>query len=267
MKGAGEDASHHFARGSRAPFAWLALLLLGIACSGCATVRPAPAGDAVSDPWEHSNRGVYGLNEDLDDAVLKPTASFYERITPNAVRRAVTNFFANLGYPDVIVNNALQGKGGEALSDTGRFLVNSTLGIGGLFDVAQHMGLPSHNEDFGQTLAVWGVKSGSYLVLPLFGPNTVRSTPALAVSAVTNVLFYVGASSVTIPLTVLGIINTRANASGAYAFINSAALDPYIFTREAYLQRRNYLIYDGHPPLPDFDLPEDDTPPANAPPP
>lgn len=140
----------------------------------------------------------------------------------------------------------------QGLSDTGRFVVNSTLGIGGLFDVANTMGLTRHEEDFGQTLAVWGAGEGAYLVLPLFGPSTFRDVPGLAFSAATNPLNYVGANppeaKIVIPTGAVGGVDQRARAKGIFEFIDQAALDRYVFVREAYRQRRLFLIHDGNPP-------------------
>lgn len=233
--------------------AWLILLAGLVIClllaSGCATVS---GGTDPGDPLEPGNRKVYNFNDALDRHVFKPVADTYVTITPQPVRTAVSHFFDNVGYVNVIVNDFLQGKFKQGASDTGRFVVNSTVGILGFFDVATPAGLKEHDEDFGQTLGVWGSGPGGYLVLPAFGPNTVRDAPGLAVSTVTNALFYLN-SVVTIPLAVLGAIDARARASSAIKFRNEAALDPYIFTREAWLQRRNFLVYDGNPPVQEID--------------
>lgn len=239
--------------------AWIALLFL----SGCATT---PTGDEEIelDPWENANRGIYQFNEKVDKAILKPVAETYEKVTPKPVRRSVTNFFGNVAYLNVILNDLLQGKLKQGVADTTRFVYNSVFGIAGLFDVASHMGLPPNEEDFGQTLGVWGFGEGAYLVLPILGPNTVRDVPDLVVSTLVNPLSYIDSTGARVGLTALDGVDTRARASGAFAFINEAALDPYIFTREAYLQRRIFLIYDGNPPKPKFfeDLGEEDTPEA-----
>lgn len=225
----------------------LAIIFLA---SGCATVSQA---ERNVDPLEDVlNRPFYQFNRDVDRAFLKPAADAYVKVTPQLIRTSVSNFFDNVGYLNVILNDFLQGKVSQGFADTGRFLVNSTVGLAGLFDVATAMGMDEHDEDFGQTLGVWGADAGPYLVLPLLGPNTVRDAPGIPVSAVTNMLFYVGEVAVTAPLAVLGVIDARARAIGAFQFIEEAALDPYIFTREAYLQRRIFLIYDGSPPRPEF---------------
>lgn len=248
------------------PLHLLAVLLPAITLlASCATTRPAPPRAEAYDPAESVNRHIYGFNRGLDRAVLKPAADAYTKVTPFPLRTAVANFFGNIGYLNVVLNDLLQGKVQQGFSDLGRIVVNSTFGILGTIDVATPMGLARHDEDFGQTLAVWGVREGAYLTLPLFGPNTVRDSPGLAVSSVTNLLFYVGTSGVTIPLTVLNAVDQRARASGAFQFIDEASVDPYVFTREAYRQRRTFLIFDGNPPPPEFEdetAPSPETPPA-----
>jgi phospholipid-binding lipoprotein MlaA len=253
---------------ARGPARPLSALLPGALClsllllSGCATTRSV---DGTDDPLEPLNRRIYKFNDTIDKAVLKPVADFYVRVTPEPVRNSVSHFFDNVAYPNVILNDFLQGKLAHGLDDIGRFTVNSTMGIAGLFDVASKMGMKPHDEDFGQTLGSWGAPAGAYLVLPFLGPNTVRDSPDLVVSTVTNALYYVPTAAVTIPLSVLGVIDMRARASSAIRFVNEAALDPYVFTREAYLQRRIFLIYDGHPPAQYFEEDVgDETAPSKA---
>jgi len=229
-------------------------------CAGCATT---PAGISHSDPLEPFNRKVYAFNDVLDKHVLKPVADEYVKITPKPVQESVSNFYNNLTYPSVIANQFLQGKIVRGFSDLGRFAINSTVGLAGLFDPASHIGLGYHFEDFGQTLAVWQVPQGPYLVVPFIGPDTVRNTPNLVTSTLANVLFYVGNIYVTVPLSVLGVINTRAEASSSISLVSQAALDPYVFVREGFLQHRQFLIFDGHPP-PRFYNEDDETdPPAS----
>jgi phospholipid-binding lipoprotein MlaA len=199
------------------------------------------------------NRKVFRLNREVDRIVLKPAADVYVKITPKPIRTALSHFFDNANYPDTMLNQFLQGKFKEGFSDTARFVVNSTVGVLGLFDVATRMGLPEHQEDFGQTLGVWGVGEGMYGMLPVLGPTTARDVPHWPVTAVTNVLYYVHNPVVTIPLSVLGALDQRARVGGAFEFIDVAAVDPYIFVREGYRQRRTFLIYDGHPPVPSFE--------------
>lgn len=222
----------------------MVLALLAV-LSGCASQTPKSA--VNPDPLEGANRAFYGINEGLDRGLVKPIAEVYEKVTPEPARMAVTNFFDNLFYLNVIVNSFLQGKFGQGASDTGRFVVNSTLGLGGLFDVATGMGLPQHTEDFGQTLAKWGFAKGPYVYLPIKGPNSTRDLPDIATSMLLNPLTYIS-GGILIPIQALRIINLRANLLDETRIRDEAAVDPYSFTREAYLQRREYLIYDGAPP-------------------
>lgn len=215
--------------------------------SGCATT-PSRENLAAPDTIEPLNRSFYKFNDALDRAILKPVAETYADVTPQVIRTGVTNFFDNLSYLNVVLNTLLQGKFYEFFSDIARFLANSTLGIGGLFDVATGMGFTAHEEDFGQTLALWGFSSGSYLYIPVVkGPDTVRDLPDMATSTLLSPLTYVS-SVILWPVTALKLINTRANLLDETSIRDEAALDPYAFTREAFLQRREYLIYDGNPP-------------------
>ena len=234
------------------------VLLFSLALTACAT---APKQEANHDPFEPANRKIYWFNREVDRFVFKPVADAYTFVTPNVVQTGVTNFYQNLVDVNIAVNGFLQGKFKQGFSDTTRILVNSTLGLLGFFDFASGMGFEKHNEDFGQTLAVWGVPEGPYLVLPFFGPYTARDTPGLAVDAVTNPFFYVPNNTIVIPVGAVGVVDVRARNEGAIKFVDEAALDPYAFTREAYLQRRAYLIHDGNPPTPDlFDEEFDETP-------
>ena len=230
-------------------------ILCCLLAGGCATTQGTDTQNTSErniDPIEPANRIFYSVNETLDEMLIKPVAGTYAYVTPDPVRQSISNFFSNLGYLNVILNSFLQGKGAQGWSDTSRFLINSTLGIGGLFDVADDMGFPSHEEDLGQTLAVWGVDQGAYLYLPVAGPKTVRHTPDIASSTLTNPLFYV-TNSILYPVTALGVISKRAELLEATQMRDEAAIDAYLFTREAYLQRRNYLIHDGNPPLAGYD--------------
>jgi len=224
------------------------ILCLGVALvlAGCATTG---GGSSRSDPLEPMNRRFYLFNNAADRLVMAPVAHMYTKATPKPLRASLTHFFHNVTYPDVIVNDFLQGKLHQGVSDISRFVVNSTVGVFGLFDVARHMGLKAHKEDAGLTLAHWGVGRGPYLVLPFVGPDTLRNTPSLLMSVVTNVLFYVGNAALTVPLAVFDVINARANASSSLRFVHENAVDPYVFTRNAYLQHRNYLFHGGHLPL------------------
>jgi phospholipid-binding lipoprotein MlaA len=222
----------------------LAILLIA---SGCATT---PSEDA--DPIEGVNREFYGLNDYLDVNFVKPIAEGYVKITPAPVRSSVTNFFDNVSYINVILNDILQGKMLQGIQDSGRFVINSTVGVLGLFDVASRMGLKANDEDLGQTFGKWGFGEGAYLVIPLGGPNSVRDAPDMLVSSYLNPLFY-ASSTITIPLGIVNAINKRANLLDASRIRDEAALDPYVFTREAYRQSRIYSIYDGNPPTEDFE--------------
>jgi len=208
--------------------------------SGCASQQIAQDEIVEVDPYEGFNRTMFGFNETVDTYVAEPISDAYTWVTPRFVQSGVSNFFENLKGINVVLNDLMQGKGKQGAEDTGRFLINSTIGIFGLFDVASEFGLEQNNEDFAKTLAVWGVSSGPYLVLPLLGPTTSRGIPGGIFDAAANPATYVGA-----PVQLLNALNTRANADAELDFINEAALDPYVFTRESFLQYRNNLINDG----------------------
>ncbi len=220
-------------------------LLVLATVSGCATTGQS-SGDP-GDPYEQTNREIYDFNDGLDKKVFQPVARSYVKVTHPAVRDSVTNFFDNVTYLSTIVNTILQGKFGQGIQDSGRFIINSTVGIGGLFDPATGIGLPQNDEDLGQTFGVWGAEEGAYLMLPMFGPDTVRDVPDRVSSLFLSPLFYM-AATITIPLTALQAVNERANLLEATRVRDEAALDPYTFTREAFRQQRTYLIYDGNPP-------------------
>ena len=219
--------------------------------SGCASTQTKGA-EANNDTLEPVNRVSFNLNETLDQYILKLIAEPYAKYTPEIYRSGITNFFDNLSYLNVVLHSFLQGKFGQGFSGITRFIVNSTLGIGGLNDIATPMGLPKHSEDFGQTLATWGLGQGSYLYIPLSGPNTVRNSPDLVTSTLLNPFFYIS-SAILFPVSALNIINTRANLLEATNLRDEAAIESYTFTREAYLQQRQYLIYDGNPPIEGYD--------------
>ena len=224
--------------------------------------------DNSHDPLEGFNRAMYTFNDKLDKYALKPLAKGYRAITPTPVRKSVSNFFSNLHEPMVMLNNLLQGKPGQAASDLGRLLINSTVGIAGLFDVSTKIGLPKHNEDFGQTLAVWGVGDGPYLVLPFFGPSNLRDGVSLPVDWETYPPNHMEERSTRDKLLLVEIIDKRAQLLDASDILEQAAgRDPYVFVREASRQRRLNQIYDGNPPQaePPPGLFEDDAPPPPAP--
>lgn len=257
----------------------LRLLLAGlclVGLSACATTQQPPGEDApppqaeaepeqdnARDPLEGFNRAMYTFNDKFDRYLLKPVAKGYRAITPKPVSRGISNFFGNLHDPGIMLNNLLQGKPKQAGSDLGRFLVNTTLGIAGLFDVASKMGMQKHNEDFGQTLGKWGVGEGPYLVLPFLGPSTLRDGVAKPVDWVTYPPNHMEETSTRDKMLVVEIVDTRAQYLEAGDILEQAAgQDPYIFVREAYRQRRINQIYDGNPPqaAPPPGLFEDDEP-------
>ena len=227
------------------------LLVAAFGMAGCATV---PDGEKVAeDPLQSYNRSMYAFNDTLDHYVMKPVAKGYRWVLPDFMRTGVTNFFSNISDLGTTVNDLLQGKGGQGAADGGRFLLNSTLGILGLFDVATPVGLERHREDFGQTLAVWGWDSSAYFVLPLLGPSTLRDSLGLVGDYPWTPYPYMH-TTLTKQLEVgtVDVVNTRSNLLAATNVLDTAALDPYAFVRDAYLQKRRNLIYDGHPPpLPD----------------
>ena len=199
------------------------------------------------DPYESFNRKMYDFNDSVDTYVASPLANSYKFITPQLVQTGVFNFFNNLKGVNIVLNDVLQAKFSQSAADLGRFTLNSTAGLGGFIDVAKHIGLEQSDEDFDQTLAVWGVPQGSYLVLPFVGPNTVRGMPATAFDAAANPASYASAITyyISAPVQVMSALNARANAEGSLKFINEAALDKYVFTRESFLQWRKNLENDG----------------------
>lgn len=227
------------------------VLLLAVLLTGCATTETID-GEINPDPYEETNRSFYKFNDALDRHIMTPVAESYAKTLPEGVRGSVTNFFDNLEYLNVILNSFLQGKLGQGISDVTRFMINSTIGIGGLFDVATQMGLEEHEEDLGQTLATWGVNQGAYVHLPFLGPYTARNSPDVAGSYFSNPLTYISTIYL-FPVTLLNMVNNRANLLEASEFVNEASIDPYSFTREAYLQQRRYLIHDGNPPAAGYD--------------
>jgi phospholipid-binding lipoprotein MlaA len=240
------------------------IVLLAFCAGGCASM---PGRTTNADPLQGFNRSMYKFNDTLDRAALKPVAKGYKKITPGWMRSGVSNFFGNLGYPTVVLNQFLQGKFKTGLQDTGRLLANTTLGLGGLFDVASHMGLPANSEDFGQTLAVWGVSSGPYLTLPLVGPSSMRDAPSKIVDYFTGVLRntdYVS-NETEWGLRAVEIVSNRAELLSVDSTINQA-FDPYRVIRDAWVQRREYQVYDGNPPeeLEDETTDQDDSAPKDA---
>ncbi len=218
------------------------VLAAGILVSDCsiADVPQQHAEDTKVDPYENLNRKLFVFNDSVDDYVAAPISNAYKWITPQFMQTGVFNFFNNLKNVNVVINDVLQAKFSKGAEDTGRFAINSTLGLGGIVDVAKDVGLEQNEEDFDQTLAVWGVPQGSYLVLPILGPTTLRGIPGAIFDTAANPSSYVG-----LPVQLVSMLNTRASAEGSLKFIDEAALDPYVFTRESFLQWRNNLATDG----------------------
>jgi phospholipid-binding lipoprotein MlaA len=224
----------------------VAAVSLLISLGGCSTV-PDEYRDP-RDPLESYNRGMHELNTTVDDALIKPVAKGYKAVTPEPLDRGITNFFNNIADVNSAVNNLLQFKLSRAGSDVGRVVTNSTVGLLGFFDVASNMGLPSYKEDFGQTLGYWGGEPSPYLVLPLLGPSTVRDTVGLTGDIVVDPFFSINKNTVYWGFVVLRVVDTRADLLTASKILETAAVDPYSFVRDAYLQRRRNQIYDGNPP-------------------
>ncbi len=203
---------------------------------------------ATTDPLESFNRKVFGFNEALDSNIIQPVARAYRDTLPQPVRTGVSNFFGNLRDLWSAVNSVLQAKPGPAVENTGRFLINTTVGIYGLFDVATHLGIERHSEDFGQTLGRWGVPTGPYVVLPLFGPSTVRDGVGLIPDSRGNLLNQVDDVSDRNVLWTTNLVDRRAQLLPLTDQADRVALDKYTFTRDAYLQKRLNDVYDGDPP-------------------
>ena len=233
-----------------ARFLTAAVLVLTCALAGCATPGNTEPSAPETDPWEGLNRSLYTLNDTVDRYSLKPIAKGYRAVLPQFMRTGVSNFSNNLRTPSSSLNNLLQGKPTRAASDLARFLLNTTIGIGGLFDVAIHAGLERYDEDFGQTLAVWGVPDGPFVIVPFLGPATLRDAVAIPVNLYTDMLRQVDDSSIRDKLWALRVIDLRYRLLSADRFLEESE-DPYITLRESYLQNRRYEIYDGSPPLDD----------------
>jgi phospholipid-binding lipoprotein MlaA len=211
-----------------------------VALSGCATTASNP-----KDPFEGYNRAVFNFNDKVDNAVLKPTATAYKKVMPGFVQTGVNNFFGNLSDVWTAANQFLQGRPAEGLNDVTRVALNTTFGIAGLIDVASASGLRKHNEDFGQTLGVWGVTSGPYLILPVLGPSTLRDTAALPLDMKADPWNYKDPAHVRNIGTALHVVDQRAVLLDASNLLEEAALDRYEFIRDGFLQRRESKVQDG----------------------
>ena len=221
--------------------AWIALLA---ALAGCASTAERDA----RDPFEPLNRSVYRFNDKVDQVIAQPVARTYQRVVPGEVRDRVRNFFGNIGDFFIGVNNFLQGKFEDGVSDWARVAFNTTVGLFGIHDVATDMGYEKHNEDFGQTLGRWGAGTGPYLVLPFLGSSDLRDGIGTGADIYTDPLGEVRPYHLQYGLWALRFTQLRADLLDASRILEEASLDKYVFQRDAYLQRRRSLVYDGHPP-------------------
>ena len=232
-----------------ARFPMLFALLLLAACAAT-----PETGDALSagrnDRFESVNRAIFRFNDSVDAVSTEPLARGYRKVAPQFVRRGISNFFDNLVTPRSAVANFLQGQPGQGFNEAGRFFFNSTLGLGGLIDIAELGGMPTYEEDFSQTLAAWGLPDGPYLVLPFLGPSTVLDAIAMPLDYVTDLRRHIPDAGTRDRLLMLSIIDTRYRLLAADALLEDAN-DPYITLREAFRQNREYEIHDGDPPLQD----------------
>ena len=219
--------------------------------------------DEPSDPLEPVNRKIYSFNMTLDRYVAKPVAKGYTYSVPEEIRTGVGNFYHNLTYPTVIVNDVLQGKFKQSGLDTTRFLMNLTFGLGGFLDPATLVGLEKHDEDFGQTFGYWGAGPGWYLMLPFFGPSNNRDLAGRIVGIATDPMTYVSSTETTLIATGVSVVKTRADLLSVDSVLEQQ-FDPYIFVRSAFLQRRQSQVYDGNPPREDYGLEDDDPAPSSS---
>jgi phospholipid-binding lipoprotein MlaA len=225
------------------------LLAVGL-LSGCSSTGTSDK----NDPWESWNRDVHGFNKDFDDNILKPVAKGYDDVVPNPMDEGITNVFSNINDIGVTINDFLQLKFKQGGMDASRFLINTTVGVVGIFDVAKELDLPKHDEDFGQTLGYWGIPSGSYMVLPFLGSSTPRDTVGLIGDALFNPLTYVSmfggfaANAATAGASAVDVTDTRSDLMQSEKIVNEASVDRYDFMKNAYLQRRTYLVHDGNVP-------------------
>lgn len=223
-------------------------LLASLALGGCASTGHNP-----KDPFESFNRGMYQFNDAADKAVAKPAAKAYTTVVPAPARMMLSNFFSNLNDVIVTVNDLLQFKVVQAASDTGRVVVNTTVGLLGLVDIASPVGLEKHDEDFGQTLGRWGINNGPYLVLPVFGPSTVRDSVGLYTDSRASMIRKIKRVDTRNQVYVASLLGRRAALLDQETILDEAAVDRYAFIRDAYLQHRQSQVYDGNPPREKYD--------------
>lgn len=234
-----------------------------VAASALATVGAAAQAQSANDPLEGWNRAVFGFNEGLDSAVLKPVATGYKAAVPELVRNGVSNVFGNIGDGWSAINQLLQGKPVAAAQMTMRVATNTLFGIAGLFDVASDLGIERQTEDFGQTLGRWGFPAGPYVVWPLLGPSSLRDSAALPLDLSWRPAALSSDTATKVGLSTLQLIDVRANLLGASRIVDDIALDKYVFIRDGYLSRRRSQVYDGDPPdIPDPDDAKGDAPAA-----
>lgn len=228
---------------------------VALALQGCASVPHADA----RDPWESMNRSVYNFNEVLDNVAIKPAAKAYVAVLPSPVRTGIHNFLGNLGDVWSMVNSALQLKGQATAETLMRITVNTVFGLGGVLDVATEMRLEKRKEDFGQTLGYWGVKPGPYVVLPILGPSTLRDAVATPLDIQGHAVQQFNDAATRNVLSFTGVLDTRSGLLQTVDVVKAAALDPYTFVRDGYLQKRQNDIHDGNPPA-TFDYAEPEAP-------
>lgn len=233
-------------------FLRIATLSAALALTGCATNNP-------KDPFEPFNRAMFTFNDNLDKAALKPAAEVYSTVLPGFVQTGIGNFFGNLGDVWTALNNFLQGKMADGLSDVMRVALNTTMGFGGVLDIGTEAGLTKHNEDFGQTLGKWGVKSGPYVVLPVLGSSTLRDTVATPLDFSGDPWHYKRPVAWRNVGSVVHVVDVRASVLDASNLLEEAALDRYVFVRDAYMQRRQSKVFDGEVPSSSY---EDDIGPT-----
>ena len=224
------------------------LIFVLILLSGC-SYQNELINDPI-DPLENKNRSIYAFNENLDEAILEPAADGYDYITPNFLQKGFNNFFDNINYPVTIINQVLQGNIKDSLQDTLRFTINSSIGLLGLFDPASKMGLPENDEDFGQTLAVWGIEEGPYLMLPFFGPKTLRSLTGDMTDVFFNPLLNIDDTNLKMKANIINILQDRSDLSTFEEELDNS-FDPYQYIKDSYIQNRKYKIHNG-------DITEDD---------
>ena len=226
------------------------MLAMSTSLSGCATVNTpgqGASGHAVTDnpdPLESVNRPIFHLNMGFWDYVLHPVTKGYRAVTPKVFREGVSNVFSNVGTPYIFINDFLQGRGRQGMEDLSRFLVNSIFGLGGLFDVANKLDLPPHDNGFGVTLGVWGVPQGPYLVLPFYGPSSLRNLPGIAMSIFTGPPYYITSTPAQYALSGMGVVDTGYTERDDIRMVQEA-VNPYVFMRNAWEQHEQYLINGG----------------------